>query len=554
MPLIEKRPMDSSQPRELPGFYYDVDRKRYFPLTATVKREQKKRQLQASREDKIDAAWKSAVNEYRKVKRLLYFSGSTETEQLMKRRLLAVANFLRLRAAGPVQKYVLDIASSDIDHNHLGRKILQSCCLYGGLTNLVFLSNGNILRYDRKMNIRGEYYWKMTHEYSELRWSRTGSRSCKIVRLIHRGSDIFCCYEYETLNSSDVRNQGWVTYRDGRTLACTLLKNLESNNEEHKQPRQLIGTFPLTSGDIGSPCDSVAIPGGFVMSSGNEIRVFNWNDSGHQANLLSIKKVITGEISVITCLGVVTYKEGKSILYSGFRDGRIFSIAISHNGVFGKPKPFQVTELPKVDSIVSIHTLPTGGLLVSVISKELENEQLLCLCRPSGLYRKGKTTVRSIRLSTKFQNVTKDTEILSVSRDGSLIVYGKKYVNDYEVFSMDYVQQEPDKTDECIAYPIAHMADYFSSTNDIDLSEYRLTNVEIVGALRRSKTVILDVNCCQEASYYEQYSLNENTNVDTNLQDGQTDTLSLTFEKYPVTDRESGTPEPIVKIFSVPIF
>ena len=80
-------PWSPSQPREIPGFYYDVERKRYFPLTAAVRREQKKRKLQAGREDKIDAIWKSAVNEYHKVKRLLYFNSFTEEEQLTKRRI-----------------------------------------------------------------------------------------------------------------------------------------------------------------------------------------------------------------------------------------------------------------------------------------------------------------------------------------------------------------------------------------------------------------------------------------------------------------------------------
>ena len=190
------------------------------------------------------------MNEYHKVKRLLYFNSFTEEEQLTKRRLLVIANFLRLRTTGPAQKYVLDIASNDIDPNNRGIKILRSCCLYSGLTNLIFLSNGTILRYDRRINIRGEYYWRVTEEYSGLLRGRADPKSYKLVRLMHSNSDIFCCYEYKTSNSSNGRNQG-ITNRDARTLVCTLLGNLE-NNENCKQPTQLTRTFAITSGNIGS--------------------------------------------------------------------------------------------------------------------------------------------------------------------------------------------------------------------------------------------------------------------------------------------------------------
>ncbi|CAI6655780.1 ANL_collapsed_G0018390.mRNA.1.CDS.1 [Saccharomyces cerevisiae] len=167
-------------------------------------------------------------------------------------------------------------------------------------------------------------------------------------------------------------------------------------------------------------------------------------------------------------------KTNTGVFYLGYRNGDSMAIVFTNitnmtlqysktNGMASESRNQPIRNSPK--SVVSIKALNNKGLML--ISGMADKEDVQQLVIADTFLEDILTEIPVVSFKTKFLNVTKDTEILEISDDGRYFIYGSTSARDgkgdFEVFcttlsgNLDYEKSEGGNI---TLYPIGGMKNY----------------------------------------------------------------------------------------------
>lgn len=170
---------------------------------------------------------------------------------------------------------------------------------------------------------------------------------------------------------------------------------------------------------------------GFVIALGDKLKFFSWeNKDGNVESSFLYAPRKQAIKSHITSLSLYSTDLKFYYLYVGYRDG-------SSNYVTMKgAKPFDsspITRFNNLRSIVSMKPLNREGVVLISGIPNSGQHQVLMICDLLSNY-------PSVYLDTKFINLTTQTEILDVSKDGKIVCYGSKNrLDGLEDFELYYI-------------------------------------------------------------------------------------------------------------------
>ncbi|CCF57297.1 hypothetical protein KAFR_0C03040 [Kazachstania africana CBS 2517] len=412
-----------SDPPELPGFYFDIVRKRYFPVNAASKGEAKRQKVEISQKDEIADYWDKEIPKYYKA---LWNNEDTEK--------LRLVNDHLERAASSVMRLSKVIFPINLNlHAELFRRKILSCVTLNDEIQLLILDNGEILKVSSDGSILMDWNPLSVFGVNNLRMLTP--------KVFWESNVLYIHYFDETITC--------------KGIFCQIDNVLD---EETLTPRIFFCNSYTKN--------SISLINRIAFSVDNKISLCFWNNT----ELFTEYKLGKAQI---TCLEVFTSRERPTQLYAGSSDGTIHCLPIKNSKI--KKKRFYTLEnVLHVTSIVSLLSAKDGSLYVSALKKESDSQ---CLYKTDPFLaddQRQKVTV----LKTKIINYTKDTELFSTSPDGKYICYGKKYTRDFEIFSIFNVDDKSSQDMITNCYPIGNMNDFISL--DTELSEYSIFNIEFI--------------------------------------------------------------------------
>lgn len=209
-------------------------------------------------------------------------------------------------------------------------------------------------------------------------------------------------------------------------------------------------------------------------------------------------------------------KSNSGALYIGFRSGDAVVTLVKDIGSTAMLQSFKVNEKTKrkslfngtpLKSIVSMRPLNKKGLIVISGMGEKESAQRLVVVDTFLKDTLAKKSVVSFR--TKFLNVTKDTELFKVSDDGRYFIYGSTSARDgkgdFEVFCTTLsgnLNYERSPNGNITMYPIREMRDYCRSES----SEFKFVHLHSAFITPRdakmSKAIEIAIKPASVTSHY----------------------------------------------------
>lgn len=175
--------------------------------------------------------------------------------------------------------------------------------------------------------------------------------------------------------------------------------------------------------------DSLDLGENFVVAVGSSLILYSWKKSVEKScNKFELSK----KKSDILCLASGTRDCSSIEIFAGCRDGSIYAIKLLLGGA-QKIISKKCFKLPGVRSILSMKTTGLSGILfVSAVSNEFQSLFMLDIfLEPS--------QCKIVTFDTSFCNMTREDEVFDVTDDGRYLIYGSTAshngLGDFEVFS-----------------------------------------------------------------------------------------------------------------------
>lgn len=409
---------------ELPGFYYDTERKRYFPLGGAGRRTESQALFKKQKVEQLDTNDKLknilCAKEYEVYLRKLHdplqrvqmgnSRKNTETLRMMK-----LNNLPSQEIQSPLSR------KQKIKKFHflsIDETIIENKALIINETALLLTNRGRVFSYKyHESSAVPNFVYTIPNEKQYL-------VGCKSFMNTDTGVYIHFTYLHD---SSSV---------------FLLLKNIDPSEN-------LTSTFnlPKNGGFRNTINVSVNIGLFCILVSGNSFFIYSW-----ETKKLSNKKTITIQNnSQSDILSISTYQIDKSHtrIYFGCRNGNILTRVLNHDNILQDiSKEFHLFRIQNIRSIVSLHAGRSDGIVfVSALSeKEYRDDSpyyntvlMIDLLRYN---EKSKNIKREdlILFQTKLQNLTDGSELFTKSDDDRFIIYGTEnnvsaHNNSLELFS-----------------------------------------------------------------------------------------------------------------------
>ena len=459
----------STIPRELPGFYYDEERRRYFPLTQSRVQQVKRAQINTTFDDKNDTYWKKCAEVYNN-----YNPRSEKPIPFNPNDLPLIGRITDLRTSGAnMFKNVLKLSPKELVGSRGKNEPYNPFVFHNGNLFRIPLSDCTVLDFEVANEVSD---WESsTYSSGPSGNAFTPERENIEIISIKKVTPKYITFHYSrTYKHSDEEDF------DDSFVPGTNVKHvfqlLEQPNEKRGNlsrdtPKSFKHCSVILNAELSANVrDSVFTSSGPILAMQNQLICLRWSQEYSEK---FIKLPSKSDITALQC-----YQRGGApyIIFCGMRNGHIYGLKFnSPNNRRLPTKDGMVTikGLHGISSVVSFHSFRDGGLLVSAIKKNTAAQHLM-IVDTLGLESSAPESEASVVfLKTKFHNAAKDSEYLDISENEQFVLYGKG--EDFEVFSLHH--REYEKDDKYICYPFASFKDYIKNDQSIDMKRYRLSNV-----------------------------------------------------------------------------
>mgnify|MGYP003365612043 CR=1 FL=1 len=466
-------------PRELPGFYFDPEKKKYFPLTQEKKTQFKKQKLDTKSEDQNERYWSSYIkNSLELIKDIQNFKSADLDDKIY-----GIGNLISLRKNGSRIFNEFNIRAIDMTHDGYENESILMFSTNKGDKYWNILTDGRIIEYVRD---RYQDRW-------DIRTSCYGLTDIQNFTFNPR----FDKFELLNFNISDNNIKIHCKVKQKRTTDNNTSRG-DHNDNTHVfrlfsipeyndlQSVDLKCYVRLDEKEYEKIYDSVATHHGLIITHKKKIVIMNW-DNPNKKTVIKVAKT-----SEITSLAIYEEDNLCHNILCGTRNGYIYNIPVS--STYQGMKPILKSQrcyrnLLGIVSVVSLTSLPDNKLLVSAIKDGTDSQYLFIVDILELESDDDFTTAIPTVLITKFKNATKKTELSSVSDDGKYICYGKG--NDFEVFSLEYSTFDH-KKNICSCRPYASFKDYSKNYPHDDLSGFKLSNISFANGNQLYDSDLID--------------------------------------------------------------
>lgn len=414
-------------PANLPGFYYDEERGRYFRISSTTERVTdpsynvqaiKKRKLK----QKNETHSKTLAEERYKILQKYVFQLADPFQRAFGD--LGAARFVSgLRIEDHIhmdtnayQTTINRTFGTSEQHHRISSKIICDKCSPEGVSLIFSTDNGSLQRYSQG---------RVTHDIMS-RDGPTDSRLFEIESTVSSTTEINESFNYNTIKL--VQNQqpfGGIYFHAQKAHSNTHIFVHLEHNLSSKKVRVLnlkLREHLYDSADLGEH---------FVVAVNSQLRIYSWKGRSGEQSIYS-QQLDGKNNSDILCLAINISTLAPITLYAGCRDGSIYSISLK-SGFKPDSSSLSRYKLPSVRSIVSIKATDIPGIIfVSAVSKHFQALYMIDLMLDS-------RDCRIATFKTTFSNLTREQEFFEVTSDGHYFFYGSSIARDgkgdIEVFS-----------------------------------------------------------------------------------------------------------------------
>ena len=459
----------TSQPRALPGFYFDPEKKKYFPLTQQKKTQFKKQKLDSKSEDQNGKYWSHYVkNSLCLIKDMEIFKSVYPDDKIYE-----IGNLISIRENGSQNFNEYNIKAIDMTHDGYENESILTFSTNAGKKYWNILTDGKILEY-----IKDHYqdHWTTrvsTYSLCDLENFSFNPRFEKFELLKFNINNnkihIHCKLKQKRITNNSINQQnGNGSIHVFRSF--TIPENKQDNDIPSIDSKCHIR---LDEKKYEKVYDSVMTNYGPIITHKRKLAIFNWGNP-NKKTVINVTKT-----SEITSLAIYEEDNLCQNIFCGTRNGHIYNIPVQSTSGSVKPD-LKLQKCYKnlfgIVSVVSLTSLPDNKLLVSGIKNGLDNQYLLIIDTLELESDDDISAAIPTVLITRFKNATRATELLTVSEDGKYICYGKE--NDFEIFSLEYTTFE-EKPNICRCRPYASFRDFTKDYPQNELNNLRLSNVSL---------------------------------------------------------------------------
>lgn len=414
-------------PPNLPGFYYDEERGRYFRISTIAERASdpsynvqaiKKRKLKQKNETQSQTL---AEERYKLLQKYVFqladpfqraFGGPSTTEFISG---LRIEDYIHMDTNAYQTTINRSFGTSE-QHHIMSSAIICDECSSESVSFIYSTSNGSLQRYSQ-----GGVMLDNT-----IRDGPTDSKLFEIESPLSTTNQASEFFNYKTINlRQNEQPFGGLYFHAQRAHSNTHVFVHVNHEISSKKVRVLnlkLWENVYDSADLGEH---------FVVAVNSELRIYSWKEHSGDRSIYS-QQLDGKRNSDILCIALNRSTQAPIKLYAGCRDGSIYSITLKAGF---KPDFSSLSryKVPSVRSIISIKTTDIQGIIfVSAVSKHLQAIYMIDLMLDS-------RECRIATFKTTFSNLTKDQEYFEVTSDGHYFFYGSSMARDgkgdIEVFS-----------------------------------------------------------------------------------------------------------------------
>lgn len=469
-------------PRELPGFYFDPEKKKYFPLTQEKKTQFKKQKLDSKSEDQNEKYWSSHIrNSLELIKDIEHFKTVDPDDKIY-----GIGNLISLREKGSRIFNEFTIKTVDMTHDGYENESIFTFSSNKGDKYWNILTDGRILEY-----IKDPYHdrWDIRTSFYGLTNFENFPFSPRLDRFELLKFDIndkkinIHCKVKQKRTANNNMNRG---HHDNNIHVFRSFTIPEKNKDNEIPSVDLKCYVRLDKKEYEKINDSVTTHYGPIVTHKKKIVIMSWKNPNKKM-VIKIAKT-----SDITSLAIYEEDNRCHNIFCGTRNGCIYNIPVlstteSMEPVLKSQRCYK--KLFGIVSVVSLTSLPDNKLLVSAIKDGIDNQFLFIVDMLELESEDNPTTAIPTVLITKFKNATRGTEFLSISDDGRYVCYGKE--NDFEIFSLEYTSFDH-KKNICRCRPYASFKDFSKNYPQNELNDFKLSNVSFATSDRLYDSDLID--------------------------------------------------------------
>lgn len=507
---------------ELPGYYFDEEKRKYFPITQQYLNSKNVTKQKAERNVLMNEVKQARINNYNKSK-IVYADILTRAFSF---------NKIDKKIDSNLNHCINDNLMLKAKAKSLNPAIKTKVVLPAHLRDLEAEFKITILKHNQHQIV----YYTLDAERKCYRYKQA------IVDGKIDKSDILNGSEIARDLNNDLKSHplgcdnAYVHFLDGSTFFSF---GYEQSGQLTHQPtmyRFLKSTGPVLDERSykfevpvpvkGSIRSAIASLNYVAVASDNDILIHHWM-ANQQAVFRYTFKVQSnkrrrgqGQPSASSnIMSIIFTRRGKEelhklsgYLFVGFRNGKVTAIPIEENSI-GFDKRFNVPLPASVKSIVSLEEGYDSGLLISAISNNPNDKQLL-LYIPK-LSHKNLKRLKIVRLNTKYSSVTSSTQICMFTKNKKFLCYGRKgelydekNYGGFDIFLLDSLELKAKNTTDGYSeiYPVRTMDDYVR--DDVKDSKCKLREVNAIDNVHTKFTNYdrkdYDINLEYEAPRNEQ--------------------------------------------------
>lgn len=533
----------SNPHRELPGFYYDPQRKKYFPLTKGIEQHFKRQKVNATEKDELLYYWDNCFKLYED-----YALDPTIDCEFTAQELNIITNIRQLKVGGVQPINELDITQADLIHDGHRVQLLDTLIHYAGTLVWLPLSDGRILQYCKKKH---ENKWTISNlQNSPISFTESSFNyryeQFTVIKSTFANGSIFIHYKIMKIKQ-DINNPDLLPVNnDSERYLFQYFKVSNGVDEQltaDNQNPNLICFVQLEPYQYSNVNATVFSSNGPLIAIGKNLKVFAWNVANKSFYIKVSRK------SDITALEEYHVNNISRYVYCGCRNGYLYSIPFSQDSYASSlPESRRMQcykNIRNISSIISLKSFKDGRLLLSSIKRGMSSQYLFIIDTLHLESMHNCEKIPAIILKTNFNNMTKETEHLSISEDQQYVCYGKG--DDFEIFSLRHRVYNNDESYTC--YPFATFKDYIRNDKLVDLSKYRLVKLTFSEIDKEHDEIYID-NMRNYSNLKLLYRI-ENNDVILHTKQAKIPIITLSFEYIHAT--HTSLDIPLIKLISLPI-
>ncbi|KAG0669645.1 hypothetical protein C6P45_003472 [Maudiozyma exigua] len=526
----------TSLPRALPGFYFDPEKKKYFPLTHQKKTQFKKQKLDSKSEDQNGKYWSHYVkSSLCLIKDMENFKSVYPDDKIYE-----IGNLMSVRENGSHNFNEYNIKAIDMTYDGYENESILTLSTNAGDKYWNILTDGRILEY-------------IKDHYQERWTARTSTYS-----LYDPENFLFNPrFEKFELLKFNVNNDKIYIHCKVKQKRIT---NHNINQQNHNDSIHVFRSFTIPESkqnnyipSVDSKChirldekkyekiyDSVTTNYGPIITHKRKLTILNW-ENPNKKTVINVTKT-----SEITSLAIYEEDNLCQNIFCGTRNGYIYNVPVRSTPRSMKPD-LKLRKCYKnlfgIVSVVSLISLTDNKLLVSGIKHGLDNQYLFIIDTLELESDDHLSVAVPTVLITRFKNATRATEFLTVSEDGKYICYGKE--KDFEIFSLEYTTYE-EKKNICRCRPYASFKDFTKNYPQNELRDFQLSNLSFANGRPLYDSDFIDNIERFSELKLERRTEDSNGNLYTGYRKIPVLTLSFTLTSNRITDYRI----PVNKMFS----